>query len=169
MQLKKIQHFAMLIMICLTATACSVSQEETLDTVKQYFADYQVLSTSVNTEITDASFYLPSGFNIVEEVDYNVVLEKSGQTFVLFHNPLEGKMSDINLKRDREDKTNSLLFEEKQSSEAHSYLVVVPNKEEHLLVIVGVGGAKLSTITSYENLQNDVETMLEIVHSYDVE
>jgi hypothetical protein len=168
MRLKIIQQYILLATICLIVSGCSLSNEETLDaTIDVFQNDIQALG-KVNTEVTGAQLFLPRGFKVVQESnEYNVLLEHREQTFVLFHNPKEGRNSDINLERDRQYLTQPLLFEEKKTDDTTAYLTVVPEEEEELLVIVGVGGAKLSTLTTYEQLKDDVESMLKIVYSYE--
>ena len=59
-----------------------------------------------------------------------------------------------------------MLYELLEAEDQLAYLIVTEEDEEQLFVIVTVGGAKLSTLTTYNDLRDSIEAMTEIVQSY---
>ncbi|MFC0473214.1 hypothetical protein ACFFHM_22620 [Halalkalibacter kiskunsagensis] len=153
--------------LLLLVTGCTVTNEEALE------LGYQAFKTGVekeqqdsNTELTMLELYLPRGFEVLEELDYNVQIQSRDQLFLLFHSPTELPTSNIHLQRDMEYAGGALLYELIESNKQLAYLIVSEEEDGRLFVITTIGGAKLSTLTTYKDLEDNIGAMTEIVHSY---
>lgn len=117
-----------------------------------------------NYESEQVSLFLPPGFKVKEETEYNIIIENSGQVYLLFFNPLEQKNSKIHYELDASLADESLLFETYETDDLFSYFFVLEEKKE-LNVVIAIGGAKISTKTSSTSLADSVGHMLTIVQS----
>ncbi|WP_332697574.1 hypothetical protein [Halalkalibacter lacteus] len=151
----------------LLVVGCSVTEEEALE------LGYQAFKTGVekekkdtNTDLTTLELYLPRGFEVIEEQEYNLRIQNQEQLFLLFHQPLELPTSNIHLQRDMEFADRAILYELIETDEQLAYLIVSKEEDSQLFVITTIGGAKLSTLTTYKELEDNIEAMTEIVHSY---
>ncbi|WP_227936557.1 hypothetical protein [Alkalihalobacillus deserti] len=149
---------------------CSVSEEEVLELGRQAYIDSideEPEQPNVKVENDKVEFHLPRGFEVLEEQEYNVVLQKDDQLFVLFHQPSEPLTSKIRLKEDMESAEKAIIYEVLETDEKVSYLIVEKGQEEGLLLVkTAVGGAKISTLSTYKRLEDDIDAMTEIVLSY---
>ncbi|MDC3415942.1 hypothetical protein [Aquibacillus salsiterrae] len=110
------------------------------------------------------SLYLPNKFEVVEEGSSNFILQKGDQVYILFHNPLEDSKSQVNLDTTIENSNYSLLktFDAKDK---FGYVLALPRNEDEFELQIGVGGVKLTTITSLHNLEKDAEVMMQMANS----
>ncbi|MBU8905233.1 hypothetical protein [Desertibacillus haloalkaliphilus] len=147
--------------------ACNVSEEEALLASEQVFNEsFTVESNQANLETEQLSLYVPRGVTMTEETTYNILLEKGNQVFLLFFNPVEPLTSTVHMERDAELRDEALLFETYESDEKRGYLLVLEEDDEKKVnTVVGLGGAKISTITAVKDLEESVEIMTDILHS----
>lgn len=148
---------------------CTITEEETIDKgLETYVSELSQQENETNTEEGQAAFYLPPQFEVSETIDeYNIVLEHEEQVYVFFHEPNEPQTSTVLLERDKLEEQEFLLFEEVTTDEYVSFLMIQEEEEDQLLVAVALGGAKVSTLSTYEMLVDDIEAMTEIVQSYE--
>ncbi len=160
-------HLSLLFCFCVLLVGCSVTDEEAIEfSYDAFVTNYEQEPIEPNTERTDAAFYLPRGFDIVEETEYNILLQNGEQLYVLFHQPSEPRTSKIHLERDMEYKDESLLFETIESEEQIGYLMIKEEEDDQLHVVTAFGGAKISTLSTYDVLEDNVRAMTQIVQSY---
>ncbi|WP_332633829.1 hypothetical protein [Halalkalibacter flavus] len=151
----------------LLVVGCQVTEEEALELGHQAFIhNLEEDSLEPNTELSMFHVYLPRGFEVIEDIEYNALFQSGEQLFVLFHQPAEPATSSIHLQRDLAAAGGALLYELLEAEDQLAYLIVTEEDEEQLFVIVTVGGAKLSTLTTYNDLRDSIEAMTEIVQSY---
>lgn len=148
---------------------CSVSEQEAVElSYEAFLTEFGEEPSVPNTEAKNIAFYMPRGFNIVEETEYNLLLQRGEQLFVLFHQPEEPKTSTIHLERDREFEREAVTFQVVETDEYTAYFLIKEEDDEQLHVMTAIGGAKLSTLTTYDSLVKDVEVMMDILLSYEV-
>jgi hypothetical protein len=153
--------------LLLLIIGCSVTEEEALELGYQAFiAGVEKEQKEPNSELSMLDLYLPRGFEVIEEREYNVQIQNREQLFLLFHQPAEKPTSNIHLQRDMEYADEALIYELIETDEQLAYFIVSEEVDGQLFVITTVGGAKLSTLTTYQDLADNVEAMTEIVHSY---
>lgn len=129
---------------------------------EQSFEQYEEMEHNYESE--QVSLYLPNGLKVVEETEYNLVMEHKGQVYLLFFNPYEKENSRVHYDLDVEFKDEALLFETYETDELFSYFLVL-KEDKDLNVVISIGGAKLSTKTITSLLPSSTETMLQVLHS----
>ncbi|OLO40207.1 hypothetical protein BTR23_06840 [Alkalihalophilus pseudofirmus] len=148
-------------------TGCQISEEDAIEAAKNVF--FESFSTS---EVVEANFageqvdlYLPRGMEVTEEIDFNVQLERNEQIFLLFFIPFEPWDSEVHLVRDQEFESNATVLEVVEEGDKRGYLVITPAEDGQYKVIVGIGGAKITTISTVANLAESTEMMAGILHT----
>ncbi|MET3505934.1 hypothetical protein [Halalkalibacter oceani] len=161
-----------LLLVCAFAawlSGCSVTEQEAIElSYEAFLTEFEEEPSVPNTETKNIAFYMPRGFDIVEETEYNLLLQRGEQLFVLFHQPEELQTSTIHLERDREFEQEAVAFHVVETDEHTAYFWVNEEDDEQLHVVTALGGAKLSTLTTYDDLVKDVELMMDILLSYEV-
>lgn len=154
-------------LLAFTITAgCSVSKEQAISSVKESF-ELGVLAdlNEANEETDSFTYYLPPGLTVEETTENNLVISKGDQLFIIFSNPAEDQLSQVNYEQDRIIEEKAILLETKETAEMFSYLIVSPFENDNYKVIVGIGGEKGTTITDLANLKDSAETLLQIIKS----
>ncbi|MFC0562015.1 hypothetical protein [Halalkalibacter alkalisediminis] len=161
-------RIGILFSVMLVLVGCSVTEEEALELGRQaYIVSIEEETEQSNVEMDEVQIFLPRGFEVIEEQEYNILLQQDDQLFVLFHQPSEPPTSTIRLKEDMESAGTAIIYEVRETDELVSYLIVEEGEEEGLLLVkTAVGGAKISTLSTYKRLENDISAMTQIVHSY---
>lgn len=160
---------ASLLLFLFIIAGCEVTEEESLQQGVQSFESVLEQEAQAPTvEEGSASFYLPNDFDIVEVVDNNnIIIEQQERLFVMFHDQDEPKTSTIHIERDQLLETEALLFNPVVEEDFVSFLLIDEQEEGQLLISVAYGGAKLSTLSTYEHVVDDIEVMTAIVQSYE--
>ncbi len=135
---------------------------EAKNTYYQHFEQHEI--AELNYESEQVKLFLPNGLKVVEETDYNLVIENSGQDFLLFFNPFEQTNSRVHYDLDVDYQDEALLFETYETDEMFSYILIL-EEENDLNVVIALGGAKVSTKTTTAMLTSSVDMMLDMLHS----
>ena len=161
-------RIGILFSVMLLLVGCSVTEEEALELGREsYIASIEEEAEQATVELDDVQIFLPRGFEVIEEQEYNILLQQGDQLFVLFHQPSEPATSTIRLREDMESAGTAIIYEVRETDEMVSYLLVEEGEKEGLLLVkTSVGGAKISTLSTYQRLENDINAMTQIVHSY---
>ncbi|MDE5415867.1 hypothetical protein [Alkalihalobacterium chitinilyticum] len=165
--MKPIFSIATIVAFIFFISACQITEEEAIERSQQAFSERfaSTETVEVNYEGDQIDFYLPQGMEITEEIDFNIQLEKDNQIFLLFFIPVEPWDSEVHLIRDQEFEIDAVAFEALESEDKLSYLSISPSEEGYYKIIVGLGGAKITTISEVENVVDSTEIMTEILHS----
>ncbi|MFT4414953.1 hypothetical protein ACLM5H_13920 [Fredinandcohnia humi] len=142
---------------------CSSIEDETKEALTAVEETFKGKPTETNNTNGNISFYLPSTMKIDEKDENNVIVTKSGQTFILFVNPNEAKNSKvmyeaIDAKKFSVDKT----FTDK---ERFGYVKVFELEEDIYLVSVGIGGVKMTTEAKVSEISESATEMMKVVSS----
>ncbi|GAE25801.1 hypothetical protein JCM9140_1818 [Halalkalibacter wakoensis JCM 9140] len=167
--IKNIGRISIWLSIFVFLAACQVTEEEALELGQIAYHTHLEEPMEPNTELSMVNVFLPRGFEVIDDIEYNVQLQSGDQLFLLFHQPEEPATSNIHFERDVRTAGAALLYELRESDEQLSYLIVTEEEEDQLFVIVTVGGAKISTLTTYNDLEENIEAMTSIVRSYHVD
>lgn len=167
LRVKPIFSIATIVAFILFISACQITEEEAIERSQQAFSERfaSTETVEVNYEGDQIDFYLPQGMEITEEIDFNIQLEKDNQIFLLFFIPVEPWDSEVHLIRDQEFEIDAVAFEVLESDDKLGYLSISPSEEGYYKIIVGLGGAKITTISEVENVVDSTEIMTEILHS----
>ncbi|GAE34186.1 hypothetical protein [Halalkalibacter akibai] len=167
---KQSWRIGVFVVVLLLLIGCSVSEEEAIERGRQVFVgsiEQEQLET--NFEKDQIQIHLPRGFEVMEEMDYNLLLEENGQLYNLLYDPFVPLTSTFHLERDMESAGSAIIYEVNETDEKISYLIVNEQEEEgQLHVITAVGGARITTVTTYQLLEESIEAMMVILHSYQV-
>lgn len=136
--------------------------DEAKNTYHQHFELYEQLEPNYESE--QVELYIPNGSKVVEEIDYNLVIEDKGQVFLLFFNPFEQTNSRVHYDLDIDFKDEALLFETYEKEDLFSYFFIL-EEENELNVVIALGGAKISTKTTASMLTSSVNMMLDMLQS----
>lgn len=154
-----------LFLICLLLlSACAPSEDEAFESTE--FAAKTTFEDDIiepNKTMDNFSLYVPSGYEIIEESQSNLLLEKNNQTFILFYNALEDKTSELNFQA-AEANANSALLQSFETDNRFAFVKVSESAEEYELQ-VGVGGVKITTQTSLRKLEDNTIDMMQMATS----
>ncbi|WP_078555533.1 hypothetical protein [Bacillus alkalicellulosilyticus] len=161
------RNYIFLFLLFLTLTSgCQATTDELLEASTIAFSDsFTATYPEPNVEAEQVSYYTSEAVGVRDETEYNLILEKDEQLFLLFFNPVEELDSTLNLQRDMEAEQEPLLLETYEGTEKQAYLIISEENEDEFKVIAGIGGAKVSTITVNSNLEESVTVMMEVLHS----
>lgn len=156
---------ASMIIVITIVTALSIEPEETTVKKAGQLAEelFKEDAVKANKELEFFSLYLPDHFEIKEESKNNLILDKDGQTFILFYNALENTMSELNFQAAAAIEDYSLL-KSFSDNKRFGYIFVgeTPNGFE---LQIGVGGVKITTFTTQAKLREDTESMMKMANS----
>ncbi|KZE39782.1 hypothetical protein AV656_00350 [Bhargavaea cecembensis] len=151
---------------------CSATIEErTSEGIKEAGEVFADPARNANTEVGNASFYKPFGFEVQEGSDeQNIVLEKGGNTYVLFINPNEGKDSRLFYDLLYADPAKEIL--QTGTFERHDkfgFAGATAVSGERVELVAGSGGRKITTLSEEGDIKKNLKAMMEIVRSVDFE
>ena len=160
-------HILLLSLFLLFLVGCSVSEQEAIEASLETFdAAVEAETKEANEETETIHYHLPVGFTVESEVNNNIVIENKEQTYILFVNPFESDSSEVVYE------TTLAFYEEPiinitlEKNEQFIFLIVDKGPSvDTYEVIVGVGGAKMTTITEVDHMNQSVQDMLDIVKS----
>ncbi|GAA0455846.1 hypothetical protein [Alkalibacillus silvisoli] len=143
--------------------ACSPSVEDAFNqadsTVKDVFLSTE--AKEPNYSFDSFNVYKPDELEVLDESEHNVVFTDGDQPFVLFVNELEAPNSRWFYDRIEDEGVHLRTF---QTDEAFSYLHALEHDEDYE-VHLGIGGIKMSTVSSLNEIEGDIEMMIEIINS----
>ncbi|UOQ86331.1 hypothetical protein [Gracilibacillus salinarum] len=116
-----------------------------------------------NEELDHFSLFVPEGFEVEEQSQNNVILTKDNQTYILFYNKLESDTSKLNYEAamEMEDHDKLVSFEDQ---DRFGYINIA-ERDDQFEVQLGVGGVKVTTISSKQELTEDVKSMMNMANS----
>ncbi len=134
--------------------------DEAIEVAQQHFEHE---SLEQNEQAENISLYLPEGFEITEENVNNLLLTKEDKTYLLFYNELETQTSKLNYEAAKEMNDHEYLvsFED---NDRFGYINIT-ELEESFEVELGVGGVKVTAMSSKDELINDIQDMMDMANS----
>ncbi|WP_374724487.1 hypothetical protein [Calidifontibacillus erzurumensis] len=116
------------------------------------------------TESSDLfSFYLPKEYKVKEKSEHNIILKKDNQEYILFVNPNEALDSEVLFNELQAAKKE--VQETFKSKGRFGYLLITPVEGKNYEVIVGIGGVKMTTLSTVDDIARDTKKMMEIANS----
>lgn len=163
--IKHVYLFGMLLIMLVSILAgCSPSEEEALASVEEIAnASFEQEALDANQTFDNFSIYIPSGFEVTEESQSNLILEQGSQTYILFYNALENSTSKLNYQA-AEANGNHQLLESFENEDRFGYVKVTKLEKDYELQ-VGIGGVKITTQSSLSNMEEDTEAMMQMANS----
>ncbi|WP_458412182.1 hypothetical protein ACNQFZ_15245 [Schinkia sp. CFF1] len=146
---------------------CSASKDEAVNQSKKLAETTFKEKSHESTKTTNGfSYYLPKGYKVKDQTENNVILLKDGQEYILFVNPREAKDSEAlyeELKGAKKAEAKDITSFKKDNE--FGYISITPAKEKKYELIVGIGGIKMTTLTTVSDMVGNTEDMMEITNS----
>jgi hypothetical protein len=145
---------------------CNMTEEEAIDAAKETFTvGVKSESQQPNQETESFSYFLPPILNVEEKNGNNLILSRDNQIYLIFSNPAEDDLSEVNFEENKVFEEKTILIETLKNEETFNYLIISPFGDNEYKIIVGRGGEKGTTITDIQNINDSIETIIEIITS----
>ncbi|WP_102345245.1 hypothetical protein [Bacillus sp. Marseille-P3661] len=167
--MKVVKRLPVIFLLIAILTGCGTSQQEAVQQSKIVVEEtFNAETIEPNQNAKGFTYYLPDDFDVESELDNNLILTRGKDEYILFVNPLEDPNSQEifeTLKNNEETELQSFSNESQ-----FGYISVTSLEDEKLSeLIVGIGGIKLTTQTTANNMVDNSKVMMEIVKSIDYE
>ncbi len=118
-------------------------------------------------EIDGIKLYKPAGFTISDHSDaQNIVFTKNEEPFILFINPNEKSDSKLFFDLLQADQKKEIIEQATfTDEEIFGFVAVVKSDADHVELIVSIGGAKMTTMTTNKKIEENLASMMEVVRS----
>lgn len=118
-------------------------------------------------EIEGVKLYKPAGFSISDSTDgQNIVFTKNDEPYILFINPNEKSDSELFYDLLAADEGKEIIEQATFSDKnVFGFAAVVKSGDERVELITSVGGAKMTTLTKKNKIEENMTSMMEIVRS----
>lgn len=162
------KFFLIMIPLLMLLTACSGSieeeQEKAIERTKEAFQS----EMKANNELNDYNIYLPSGMKVETEDENNILLSSGSTQYILFINPIEGENSTVTYESTLLTSDNFRVNEKFEDENRFGYLLISDVDEELYEVTVGIGGIKMTTAASVNDLAHEAKLMMQIISSIEL-
>ena len=154
--------------LVLSLSACGKSVDQQIENGLNLTA---MIFSEVPREVTDKvgnfQFYLPSDFKIEKsEDDVNILLSKGDSSYILFVNEQEETNSKLHYDILKNDCLKKIIKEKTFEKDGiFGFSAVAENGDNMYEIIVSLGGIKMTTISSEQNIEENIKDMLKIVRS----
>ncbi|HAQ06262.1 MAG TPA: hypothetical protein DCR24_01515 [Bacillus bacterium] len=157
----------LVIIVVFLLGACSSSFSEDSNKVNEAVAEtFESKPEETNASAKDIDYHLPFGVEMKEESPNNLILKNGSRTYILFYNQHEVQDSDVVYKSTTKQQKDWDVNETYKKDDKFGYLLVKKLEDKHYLLVVGIGGVKLTTET--DNIKKDAEAMMKIANSVKV-
>lgn len=152
-------------MAMLILSGCSATfeeqQSEALQAVEKSFLE---TPKDENYENSDIKFYLPFGYEIVEETPNNIIFKNGSKNYILFYNLHEDANSKVVLDATLRQKEYEVKERFQQDDKLGYFLVKKVSKGINE-VTVGIGGIKVTGEVKTKSLKSEAVMMMTIAKS----
>ncbi|GEN45945.1 hypothetical protein [Alkalibacillus haloalkaliphilus] len=156
---------ALLLMLTVAVVAaCSPSAEEAFSQAESEVRSVVLSSEEIETNYSFDRFdaYKPDDFQVTDANPHNVVFNDGGQPYVLFVNEFEAPNSQWFYNRISDE---GVYLRTIETEDAFAYIHAIEHGDDQYEVHLGIGGIKMSTITSLSQVEDDAKLMIEIISS----
>lgn len=159
--------FAVLLLLLVLSGCNSKSEAEVLQEAEEIAGETfeSTESIEVNKELDHLSLYLPKNIEVKEADANNIILNDGKQTFIIFYNNLEAPTSDLNYQTSQSNSKDQLLLKSFEDPDKFGYIQVLPGKEGEYELQIGVGGVKITTITTRAKMVHHTTELMKIARS----
>lgn len=149
-------------------TGCGQSLEErATEGVKAAEKAFYSNDKDPTEEIDGIKLYKPMGFVVSNSSDaQNIVFKKNEATIILSVNPNEEKNSRLFNDLLPTDQSKEIVATETFTEDgAFGFAAIAQSDNEHVELIVSVGGAKMTTLSKESKISEQLTRMMEVVRS----
>lgn len=162
----KLSTVLLSVLMTLVLVGCTVTDEQLAKTaIEQTKQSFESTPKDVNEKTELFSYYLPEDFSVKEINEYNVLLEKGNQSYILFVNKKEEKNSTFSYETLTKEYKKPFISESFTNNNRFGYLFVNKLEKNKYEVTVGIGGTKLTTEASANEVSDSAKNMMDIVAS----
>lgn len=163
-QSRKVLVLFSLFLILLTACSSNIEEEKesALSVAKSTFMD---TAEKPNKKSGNTRFFMPDGYEIKEEEDYNIHLDKNGNLVLVFINPNEDVTSTIHTDSFQKNKEAYIAQQIFTQKDRIGGIAIKEIAEDEYELTVAVGGVKASTQTNTKDITSYAEELMEIAVS----
>lgn len=164
--LKKIISFIVVGLI-IFLSGCGLSEVDVIGDIEEAVEiSFSSESPEPNGDFVNFSIYFPDHLTVIEESESNLIFEdQDDQTYILFHNPLEGPSSQSFYNAQKEHDQHLLLESYHDLEEDRFGYVKIASVNESYELQVGVGGVRITTFTSLDDLEEDFNHLVTMMNS----
>ncbi|TFD98186.1 hypothetical protein [Jeotgalibacillus sp. R-1-5s-1] len=164
--MKKFSLLILLLALSAVLAACNTTIEEQRDkTLEEVEAVFNADPERANEEGQDLEFHIPYFSEVAEEADHNIVIEKSNETYVLFHHLNEEAGQDAIYTMTEASSEEWLVNETFEANDQFGYVLLRQIDEEEYELVTGVNHVKVTTVTDLQNIADNAEWMMETARS----
>lgn len=158
--------YIFLIGLSLVLVACGPSESEVITELEQVATtQFDQQAHEPNQTLTYFSLYLPEGYKIDSNDETNVVIRQTDQLYLLFHNPFEDKQSQTYYES-LEMLEDTAYLQSFEGEDYFGYIYLRPLESDYELQ-VGIGGTKITTQTTLDQVQTEASQLITILTSID--
>ncbi|TFD98281.1 hypothetical protein [Jeotgalibacillus salarius] len=166
--MKKQLFILFIILTTAVLAACNTTieqeRENTLNDVEDIFLEE---AERPNTELDDLEVHIPYTAEVAETSEHNAVIEKSNETFVLFHHLNEEAGNDVIYTMTEAVEEEWLVNETFEEKDRFGYVLLRQVDEENYELTTGMNYTKMTTITKLNDISSNAKWMMETVRSAD--
>lgn len=168
--LKKVKALPFLVLLSslvILSSCQSESEEDVLDATEKIAAETfeSKASIKVNQKLDHLSLYLPGNIYVEEETENNIILSDGQQTYITFYNKLEEPLSELYFHTAEEQNNEALLLKSFQDNHKFGYIQVLPERDKTYELQIGIGGVKITTLTSKDKMITHTKELMKIARS----
>lgn len=164
---KSYWNFLLIIMAAIFLVGCSSQEEELNEGVAAIHTTFETEGKEVNQKLDEIEVYLPFYYEVIEEMDNNVLLSNGSEQFILFYNDQEDRLSKQNYETALQQ--NEYIYNEVVETETEFRYILISQVDEKLVeVTIGIGGKKITSQMKPKQLIDNAKLMTNIVRSITV-
>ena len=158
---------ALLLIFIIVLSVYSYQSEESIieqagNTANEIFFNKDIPKDNYTGE--HFSFYLPEPMEVEEVDNFNAMLKSGDKTIIIFYNTLEDNLSKLNYEAAKTEE--AVLFESFEDDNKFGYVRILPfDTEGKFEIQIGVGGVKVTTISTKSEAINDAGNLMNIALS----
>jgi len=161
---KSYWNFLLVMMAAILLVGCSSQEEELNEGVSAIHSAFETEGKEVNQTLDEIDVYLPFYFEVVEEIDNNVILSNGSEQFILFYNDQEDRLSKQNYEIALEQ--HEYIYNEVMETDTEfRYILISQVDEKTVEVTIGIGGKKITSQMKPKQIIDNAKAMTNIVRS----
>lgn len=159
--------FPGLLILLFVISGCNKTTEEEVfkhigDAVESAFATDEA---EPNENLELFNLYMPDQFNIIEDSPNNLIFAEGNQMYILFYNTFEDEQSELFYLSAKANGSYSLIDTYHNEPEERFGYLKIADREDTYQLEVGIGGVKITTQTSLDQIEEDAVKMMTMINS----
>lgn len=160
-----------LLLSVILAGCMATPEEQIAQGVANAHEAFEKEPEETNEKVGQIDLYVPKGYAIEEPSDdYNSMITKGNDSFILFINPNEKSASTFFYDLQKADPEQIWIADETfRQNGRFGFVTVKEIAEDQLELVVSAGGAKMTTMTGKKDIPQKMSWMMETVRSIDTD